>query len=130
MYIHDLIELSFGCLIERLVQGSSGIVHQVIEPLPTPTSKRAAAVVNEPIEQSDISGIELKCGSFPAHRSCLAHEALGFGQIRVICEENIHASSSEIDRRVTAESAASSGNDCYSVVSVAHSFLLGGVSRN
>src|SRR5437868_2689836 len=107
MYIDDLIELGFGCLVEWLAQGASGIVHQVIEPVPAPASKRAADVVDEAIEQADISGVELKRGSFPAHRFRLADEALGFGQIGVIGEEDIHATPGEIDRRIAAESAAS-----------------------
>src|SRR5271170_1112119 len=124
MDIHDLIELGFRSLIERLVQRSSGVVYEVIESVPAPNSKHVADFADEAIKQADISGVELKCGSFPSNGFYLADDVLGFSKIRVIREENVHAPPGEIDRRVAPEPAASAGDDCCFVVSIAHNSSL------
>src|SRR5580704_141665 len=107
MHIHDLIEFGFRSLIEGLVQRGAGVVYQVIESVPAPNSKLVANLVDEAIKQPDISGVELKCGSFPSHGFYLADEVLGFCKIRVIREENVHAALGQMDGRVAPQPAAS-----------------------
>jgi len=59
VHVDDLIEFGLGCLIERLVQGGAGVVHQVIEPFALPTSQCVACVIDKAIERTDIAGVEL-----------------------------------------------------------------------
>jgi hypothetical protein len=47
---------------------------------------------DEPIEQSDVADVELKCSSFPSHRFSLADETPGFGQIRLMGESTCRTS--------------------------------------
>jgi hypothetical protein len=72
MHIDDLIEFGFRGLLERFVQGRAGVVHQVIEPVPSPTSQCAAYAFHKAIERADVPGVELKRRGFLPDRCASA----------------------------------------------------------
>src|SRR5271168_3316339 len=123
MNVNDLVELRFGGLVEIRMERTTRIVHQIIEPISSPTVKRLADIHHESVKCVNVTGIEPKSRCFPAHRFDFADEGVSLFLIRAISEENIHASSGEIDRRVASEPAAPARNDRDSVFRSSNRFV-------
>jgi hypothetical protein len=83
-----------------------------------------ACVVDKAIERTDIALVELECRGFPPDGFYLADKTLRLSRVRMVREDDIHTATSQIDRRVAAESAAPTRNNCCSVVSVVHPLFI------
>ena len=74
MNAHDLVELCFGGLVEIRMERATRIVHQLVEPISSPTVQRLADIRHESVKCANVTGIELKPRCFPFHRFDFADE--------------------------------------------------------
>jgi hypothetical protein len=64
MNINDVIELHFGGLLEAGMLRIAGVVHEVVEPIPSPALQRLGDIGHKSIEQTDITGVERNPAAF------------------------------------------------------------------
>ncbi len=74
MNVHDLVELRFGGLVEIRMERTTCIVHQIVEPISSPTLQRLADIRRESVKCVNVTGIEPKSRCFPFHRFDFADE--------------------------------------------------------
>jgi len=111
MNVDHGIEVRLGHFVEVDVLRIAGVIHEVVEPFAPPTFKRLADIRNEPVEGTQCTRVEAKCGGPSTHLLDFANDGLGFGLIRVIGKDHVDAASGKINGSVATHAATSTRDD-------------------
>ena len=88
-----------------------GVVHEVIEPFPSPALQRLAHSRHEVVERADIARVELQRDGLGSRLTGERGNLLSLGAIGLVGEDRMDAALGETEHGAATKAATSAGDD-------------------